>query len=70
MPWGARGGYTATFTGGVLESVSSMGFDGKPTGSLTAYTAQITPASVLPAFELTLQVDRKVNGTPAVKTQR
>lgn len=38
MAWGARGGYTATFTGGVLESVSSMGFDGKPTGTVTVYT--------------------------------
>ncbi|MFI6999293.1 Gfo/Idh/MocA family protein [Nocardia sp. NPDC050175] len=39
MPWGARGGYTATFTGGVLEATSTMSFDGKPTGTVTAYTA-------------------------------
>ncbi|MEU9111679.1 Gfo/Idh/MocA family oxidoreductase [Streptomyces sp. NPDC048483] len=39
MAWGARGGYTATFSDGVLEAASSMGFDGKPTGTLTAYTA-------------------------------
>ncbi|MFI6901381.1 Gfo/Idh/MocA family protein [Nonomuraea sp. NPDC050394] len=38
MPWGARGGYTATFERGVLESVGTMGFDGRPTGTLTAYT--------------------------------
>lgn len=37
--WGARGGYTATFTDGVLESTSTMGFDGKPSGSVTAYTS-------------------------------
>ncbi|MER7991276.1 Gfo/Idh/MocA family oxidoreductase [Streptomyces noursei] len=39
MSWGARGGYAATFSDGVLEAASSMGFDGKPTGTLTAYTA-------------------------------
>ncbi|OAR22025.1 1,5-anhydro-D-fructose reductase [Streptomyces sp. ERV7] len=93
MSWGARGGYTATFSEGVLESVSTMGFDGKPSGALTAYTAEgarevelapadqytamidhvlaclrgeaeneIAPASVLDALELTLDVDRLVNG--------
>lgn len=40
MSWGARGGYTATFEHAVLESVSTMGFDGKPTGAVTAYTAE------------------------------
>lgn len=39
MSWGARGGYTATFSEGVLDAASTMGFDGKPTGTLTAYTA-------------------------------
>lgn len=94
MPWGARGGYTATFTDGVLEATSTMGFDGKPTGTVTAYTAhgvteldlppadqytamidhvlavlrgqaenQITPASVLDALTLTLDLDRAVNST-------
>ncbi|MEV4869874.1 Gfo/Idh/MocA family protein [Streptomyces syringium] len=38
MPWGGRGGYTAAFTDGVLESTSTMGYDGKPTTTLTAYT--------------------------------
>ncbi|GAA2104497.1 hypothetical protein GCM10009801_80160 [Streptomyces albiaxialis] len=37
--WGARGGYTATFEHGVLDASSTMGFDGKPTGTVTAYTA-------------------------------
>ncbi|MGI5347161.1 Gfo/Idh/MocA family protein [Streptomyces sp. CA-250714] len=36
--WGARGGYTASFTHGVLDASSTMGFDGKPTGTVTAYT--------------------------------
>ena len=39
MSWGARGGYTATFERGVLDSSSSFGFDGKPTATVTAYTA-------------------------------
>lgn len=39
MPWGARGGYTAAFTDGVLESASTMGYDGKPTSTLTACTS-------------------------------
>ncbi|MFF2813223.1 Gfo/Idh/MocA family protein [Streptomyces sp. NPDC058000] len=38
MSWGARGGWTATFTHGVLDSTGTMGFDGKPTGTLTAHT--------------------------------
>ncbi|MFW5418010.1 Gfo/Idh/MocA family oxidoreductase [Nocardiopsis sp. CNT-189] len=37
--WGARGGYTATFEHGVLDAASTMGFDGKPSGIVTAYTA-------------------------------
>ena len=44
MSWGARGGYTATFEGGVLDAASTMGFDGKRTGAVTAYTAE-PPAS-------------------------
>ncbi|MCT7351350.1 Gfo/Idh/MocA family oxidoreductase [Streptomyces sp. 15-116A] len=39
MAWGSRGGYTASFERGVLDATSTMGFDGKPTGTLTAYTA-------------------------------
>ncbi|MGK5632141.1 Gfo/Idh/MocA family protein [Streptomyces sp. URMC 123] len=38
MPWGGRGGYTAAFTDGVLESTSTMGHDGRPTATLTAWT--------------------------------
>ncbi|WP_228974715.1 Gfo/Idh/MocA family protein [Streptomyces sp. DH12] len=38
--WGARGGYTATFQHGVLDATSTMGFDGKPSGTVTAYTAE------------------------------
>ncbi|WP_306324556.1 Gfo/Idh/MocA family protein [Streptomyces venezuelae] len=38
MAWGVRGGYTATFEHGVLDATSTMGFDGKPTGTVTAYT--------------------------------
>lgn len=40
MSWGARGGYTATFERGVLDVSSTMGFDGRPTGAVTAYTAE------------------------------
>ncbi|MBM7169339.1 Gfo/Idh/MocA family oxidoreductase [Streptomyces sp. G44] len=36
--WGARGGYTASFEHGVLDASSTMGFDGKLAGTLTAYT--------------------------------
>ncbi|MFI2614910.1 Gfo/Idh/MocA family protein [Streptomyces sp. NPDC018584] len=91
-PFGARGGYTATFERGVLDAASTMGFDGKPTGTVTAYTPdgahelqlppadqyttmishvldvlhgkadnKITPAGVLDALQLTLDLDRKAN---------
>ncbi|MFI1680482.1 Gfo/Idh/MocA family protein [Streptomyces sp. NPDC020607] len=94
MAWGARTGYTATFSEGVLESVSTMGYDGRPSGAVTVYTAdggrevelepadqyaamidhvlaclrdeaenEIAPASVLDALQLTLDVDRRVNGS-------
>ncbi|MEU9235953.1 Gfo/Idh/MocA family protein [Streptomyces subrutilus] len=39
MSWGARGGYTATFEHGLLDAASTMGFDGRPSGTVTAYTA-------------------------------
>lgn len=48
MSWGARGGYTATFEHAVLESVSRMGFDGKPTGAVTTYTANSARQLELP----------------------
>ena len=58
MSWGARGGYTATFTGGVLDSTSTMGFDGKPTGTLTAYTPDRTHEHKLPpADQYTAMID-------------
>jgi predicted dehydrogenase len=58
MPWGARGGYTATFEHGVLESVSTMGFDGKPTGGLTAYTADgAAELQLPPADQYTAMID-------------
>jgi predicted dehydrogenase len=58
MPWGARGGYTATFTDGVLDSVSSMGFDGKPTGTVTAYTADgARELNLPPADQYTTMID-------------
>ncbi|MFK0295092.1 Gfo/Idh/MocA family protein [Streptomyces sp. NPDC090442] len=96
MGWGARGGYTAMFSDGVVDAASSMGFDGKPTGTVTAYTVggadelslppadpytamidhvlaclrdeddnAIAPASALDALQLTLDVDRLVNGDTA-----
>lgn len=58
MSWGARGGYTATFEDGVLESVSSMGFDGKPTGAVTAYTADgAWELELPPADQYTAMID-------------
>ena len=58
MSWGARGGYTATFTHGVLESASTMGFDGKPTGAVTAYTADGARQLPLPtADQYTAMID-------------
>ena len=58
MSWGARGGYTATFTDGVLESTSTMGFDGKPTGAVTAYTADGARQLQLPtADQYTAMID-------------
>ena len=58
MSWGARGGYTATFDHGVLEYTSTMGFDGKPTGAVTAYTADGTHELTLPpADQYTAMID-------------
>jgi predicted dehydrogenase len=58
MSWGARGGYTATFDHGVLESTSTMGFDGKPTGAVTAYTADGAHELTLPpADQYTAMID-------------
>jgi hypothetical protein len=49
--WGARGDYTATFTDGVLDAAPTMGFDGKPTGTVTAYTADGARELDLPAAD-------------------
>ncbi|MBP2402681.1 Gfo/Idh/MocA family protein [Streptomyces syringium] len=49
--WGARGGYTATFEHGVLDATSTMGFDGKPSGTVTAYTADGAQELQLPAAD-------------------
>lgn len=58
MPWGARVGYTATFTEGVLESLFTMGFDGKPSGTLTAYTADgVREVELPPADQYTAMID-------------
>lgn len=58
MSWGARGGYTATFERGVLYAVSTMGFDGKPTGSVTAYTADAPrELNLPPADQYTEMID-------------
>ncbi|MER6048124.1 Gfo/Idh/MocA family oxidoreductase [Streptomyces sp. NPDC001793] len=58
MSWGARGGYTATFSDGVLEAVSSVGFDGKPSGTLTAYTADaVRELDLPPADQYTAMID-------------
>jgi hypothetical protein len=48
MSWGARGGYKATFEHGVLDATSTMGFDGRPTGTVTNYTATDTRQLELP----------------------
>ncbi len=51
MPWGGRGGYTAAFTDGVLEWTSAMGYDGQPTGTLTAYSDKGAHEVELPAAD-------------------
>ncbi|QHC24579.1 Gfo/Idh/MocA family protein [Streptomyces sp. GS7] len=58
MSWGARGGYTATFSDGVLEAVSSMGFDGKPSGTLTACTGEaVRELDLPPADQYAAMID-------------
>ncbi|MEU7202568.1 Gfo/Idh/MocA family oxidoreductase [Streptomyces sp. NPDC045470] len=58
MPWGGRGGYTAAFTDGVLESVGTMGYDGKPTATLTAYTNDgAHEVELPPADQYTAMID-------------
>jgi UDP-N-acetylglucosamine 3-dehydrogenase len=58
MSWGARGGYTATFTDGVLEATSTMGFDGKPTGTVTGYTTDsVHELQLPPADQYTAMID-------------
>ncbi|MET7362369.1 hypothetical protein ABZS76_28605 [Streptomyces sp. NPDC005562] len=58
MPWGGRGGWTAAFTDGVLESVSTMGYDGKPTTSLTVYTGEgVHQVELPPADQYTAMIE-------------
>ncbi|GAA2587789.1 Gfo/Idh/MocA family oxidoreductase [Actinomadura fulvescens] len=58
MSWGARGGYTASFENGVLDASSAMGFDGKPTGGVTAYTADgARELELPPADQYTAMID-------------
>ncbi|MEU9418446.1 Gfo/Idh/MocA family oxidoreductase [Streptomyces sp. NPDC048272] len=58
MPWGARGGYTATFEHAVLDARSTMGFDGKPSGTVTAYTADgPRELDLPPADQYTAMID-------------
>ncbi|MFH8344011.1 Gfo/Idh/MocA family protein [Streptomyces sp. NPDC018045] len=58
MPWGGRGGYTAAFTDGVLESVFTMGYDGKPTTTLTACTSDgAHEVELPPADQYTAMID-------------
>jgi predicted dehydrogenase len=91
-PYGIRGGWRATFTGGVLEYAMRAGFTGEGPATLTEHTGDgdrpidlpaatppyaamidhvlaclagradnmITPASALPALELTLDVHRRL----------
>ncbi|MBF6333389.1 Gfo/Idh/MocA family protein [Nocardia transvalensis] len=51
MPWGARGGYTATFDCGVLESTSTIGSDGTTEARVTAYTPDGVHQLDLPAAD-------------------
>jgi UDP-N-acetylglucosamine 3-dehydrogenase len=58
MSWGARGGYRATFTDGVLEATSTMAFDGKPTGTVTAYTTDgVHELQLPPVDQYTAMID-------------
>ncbi|MBF6065344.1 Gfo/Idh/MocA family oxidoreductase [Nocardia terpenica] len=51
MPYGSRGGYRATFTDGVLHATFAQGFDGKPTTTVTTYTADGEEITELPAAD-------------------
>jgi hypothetical protein len=58
MSWGARGGYTATFTDGVLEATSTMGFDGKTNRHRHAYTTDgVHEFQLPPADHYTAMID-------------
>jgi predicted dehydrogenase len=48
QPYGMRGGWRATFTGGVLEYAISAGFTGQGPASLTEYTADGEQSIELP----------------------
>ncbi|WP_378730696.1 Gfo/Idh/MocA family protein [Nocardia brasiliensis] len=49
--WGSRGGYRATFADAVLDCSFTQGFDGKPTATVTTYTAEGTSADEFPAAD-------------------
>ena len=49
MPYGMRGGWRATFTGGVLEYVMRAGFTGQGPATLTEHTADGEQPIDLPA---------------------
>jgi predicted dehydrogenase len=58
LSWGARGGYTATFANGVLDAASIIGFDGKPNGTVTAYTSDgARELGLPPADQYTAMID-------------
>ncbi|MEG8179976.1 Gfo/Idh/MocA family oxidoreductase [Nocardia terpenica] len=48
MPYGARGGYRATFTDAVLTATFAHGFDGKPTTTVSTCTADGEDTTHLP----------------------
>lgn len=47
--YGSRGGFRATFTDAVLDSTFTQNFDGKPTASVTTYTAEGVTVTELPS---------------------
>lgn len=61
QPYGMRGGWRATFAGGVLEYAVSAGFTGQGPACLTGHADnRIDPASALVALELTLDIHQRL----------
>jgi hypothetical protein len=50
-PYGVRGGWRATFTDAVLESTWTVGYDGRPTTTLTEYNQTGTRDIDLPTVD-------------------